>query len=139
MNVLDIMKALDPVGTNGKADDVLNVYISLALPRLSYCVWGALYNQGVALLALHLLNLASVRSRTAASGAAGPVTMEIAGRVTLQYGKSESAGGGTLGTTPWGQEFMELAKKLPGRRAFNTGFRLEDLCDPDPKQMGESN
>lgn len=139
MGALDYMKAFDPVGTAGKTDDELNVFVSIATTRLVYCVWKSLYTQGVALLALHLLHLSTVRAASAGGGAAGPLTMEIAGRVTLQYAKPGDWEKNSLALSPWGQEFQELTKKLAGRRMFNTGFRLEDMCDPNPRLMGESN
>jgi hypothetical protein len=65
--------------------------------------------------------------------------METAGRVSIQYAKPDGWEKNPLLTTPFGQDFIGLTKKLPGRRLFNVGFRLEDLCDPNPKIMGEDN
>ena len=139
MSIIELMRAFDPIGTDGKADAALEVYLTIAAARLSVCVWAGLYSQGLALLALHLMNVATVRSASSQGGAGGPVTMETAGRVSVQYAKPDGWEKNPLLLTPWGTDFMALANKLPGRRMFNTGFRLEDMCHPNPALMGEDN
>ena len=137
MNALDTLKAIAPTLANGRTDEELNIFLGLAVGRMNACVWGSLFTQGVAYLAAHLLHLSAVRAAAAATGAAGPLTMQMAGRVQLSYGQPRDWDKNGLQLSPWGQEFDALTRKLAGRKMFNVGFRLEDMCNPNPQQMGE--
>lgn len=125
--------------TSGFTDDELNEFITIAVEQLDVCVWGTLYTQAVANLTAHLISIYTVRANAASGGASGPITMEIAGRVTLQYAAPKDWENDALKLTPWGMELQRLAKRLPGRRMFTTGFREEDMCDPDSAIGGEDN
>ena len=93
--------------------------------RVSACIWGKYYSQGVALLTAHLLALRA-RGAAGGSGAVGPVTQELAGRVQISYAVPQGWDGNGLKSTPFGQDFLDLRRKLAGTRMFNTGF--DQLC-----------
>lgn len=129
MPVIDTVKFLAPGVTSGLTDAEINIAIDLATTRLSACIWGKLYTQGVALLTAHIL---AIRNRGMAGngGAVGPVTQEMAGRVQISYAVPQGWDGDGLKSTPFGQDFLDLRRKLAGTRMFNTGF--DELC-PTPK------
>jgi hypothetical protein len=139
MGALDTLKLIAAGLVASYTDDELNQFIALAVAQLDPCVWGSLYTQALANLAAHLISTYTVRAAAAAGGAGGPVTMEIAGRVTIQYATPRDWDKNSLSLTPWGNELQRLGKKLAGRKMFNTGFRLADMCNPDPAVLGEDN
>lgn len=139
MGALDTLKLIAAELTADYTDDQLNQFIALAVAQLDPCIWGNLYTQAIANLTAHLISLYKVRAASAAGGASGPVTMEIAGRVTIQYAAPKDWETNSLALTPWGMEVQRLGKRLPGRHMFNTGFRKADMCDPDPAILGENN
>lgn len=139
MNALDTVKLIAADLVSGLTDDQINDYIAIAVAQLDPCVWGGLYTLGVANLTAHLISTYTVRAASAGGGAAGPVTMEIAGRVTIQYAKPTDWEKNSLRLTPWGLELERLGKKLPGTKMFNTGFRNVDMCNPNPSILGENN
>lgn len=47
-------------------------------------------------------------------GAAGPVTSESAGGLSRSYAQAMAAGGGILGTTVYGQNFLALVRPMAG-------------------------
>lgn len=127
MPVIDTVKFIAPTQTASLTDDQINTAIELAAARISACIWGDLYSQGVAYLAAHLLALRE-RASSGGGGAVGPVTQEMAGRVQISYAVPQGWDGDGLRSTPFGQDFLDLRRKLPGTRMFNTGF--DDIC-PD--------
>jgi hypothetical protein len=139
MGALDTLKLIAAGLVTGYTDDQLNAFIAMAVPQLDPCIWGSLYTLGLANLTAHMINAFSVRAAAAGSGAAGPVTMEIAGRVTIQYAQPRDWQKDSLAMSPWGLEYKRLAGLLAGRHLFNTGFRTQDACDPDPTVFGEDN
>jgi len=139
MGALDTVKLIAANLVTGLTDDQINQYIALAVAQLDPCVWGSLYTLAVANLTAHLISLYTVQAAASGGGAAGPVTMEIAGRVTIQYATPKDWESNALRLTPWGTELERLGKRLPGRRMFNTGFRQADMCNPNPALLGENN
>ena len=140
MSVLSRLRLIAPDLTLPYTDIQLNEYIEIAVEQLDPCIWGALYTQGLANLTAHLLSTYTVRATAAVgSGAPGPVTMETAGRVTLQYASPKDWENNALVLSPWGQELMRLGKKLAGRHMFTTGFRDDDMCHPNAARGGEDN
>lgn len=130
MAVIDTVKAIAPSQTSGMTDEEIEVFIALAADRMSPEVWGSrLYPQGLAYLTAHLLTMAARGAAGGGAGAAGPVKQEMAGRVMVSYATSASAGAGAndLDSTPYGQEFKALQRKLPGIRPFSTGFTSSDM------------
>lgn len=129
MAVLDTVKAIAPALTASMTDAEITVFIELAQDTMSPEVWGTrLYPIGLAYLTAHLLALTSRGNAGGGSGASGPVTMEQAGRVLVQYAQTSSGGaGGGLDQTPYGMYFMQLRKKLPGVRPFTTGFKVGNM------------
>jgi hypothetical protein len=144
LSALDTIKAIAPDLVAGMSDLEIGVYITMAVEQMDPCIWDTLFTQAVALLTAHLMYISKARPAGAASGGAGgggsgPVTMEIAGRVSIQYAAPKDWENNALRLTPWGQELDRLSRKLPGRHMFNTGFRDEDMCNPDPRILGEDN
>lgn len=133
MAVLDTVKAIAPTQTASMTDDEINVFIELAVGRLGPCQWGNLYSQGVAYLAAHLLTITARGGAGGGTGASGPVQQEMAGRVMVSYANaaSSSGSGSDLGSTPYGQEFLALRRKLAALRPFSTGFTAADMCAED--------
>lgn len=133
MAVLDTVKAIAPTQTTGMTDSAINVFIELAVERLGPCQWGDLYSQGVAYLAAHLLTITARGGSGGGTGAAGPVQQEMAGRVMVSYANAAASGGSgsDLNSTPYGQEFLALRRKLASLRPFNTGFSAADMCQED--------
>lgn len=125
MAVLDNMKLLAPTLTSAFTDGELNTFIGLAQNRIDACRWGNLYSDGIMYLALHIIQRAN--SGDSGGGAVGPVTQEMAGRVQISYAVPNDWSKNSLGSTPWGREFLDLRRKLGGT-AFNTGF--DSLCPP---------
>lgn len=133
MAVLDTVKAIAPTATASLTDDQIEVFIALAQDRMSPAVWGSrLYSQGVAYLAAHLLTITNRGSAGGGSGAAGPVKQEMAGRVMVSYATTTAAAAAEgLDSTPYGQEFLALRRKLPGVRPFTTGFEVGEMPSRD--------
>jgi hypothetical protein len=128
MAILDTVKAIAPIQTSGLSDAEITAFIELAQDRLSLLVWGTrLYPQGVAYLTAHLLTVTFRGSAGGGSGAAGPVRQEMAGRVMVSYAASSDAASTGLRSTPYGEEFLNLRKKLPGIRPFTTGFESGEM------------
>lgn len=129
MAVIDTVKFIAPTLTATRTDDEINTAIELAAGRMSVCIWGNLYSQGLAYLAAHILAIVARSSAGGGGGAVGPVTQEMAGRVQISYAVPQGWDSDALKATPFGNEFLGLRKKLAGTRMFNTGF--DDLCPPD--------
>lgn len=114
-------------------DSRLSLALELAAQQMaSETIWGAVYDQAVALLAAHLLTgwgpAAGSGSGVAAGQNAGPVTSETAGDVSRSYGHvtSNIAGGASitdalLAATTHGRAFLALRK---GRAAGSPGLVL---------------
>ena len=84
----------------------------------------SMYQQAVALLAAHNISL----SDRGGSGASGPVTLERAGEVAIQYAQTGSiAGLRGLESTPYGIQLARLLRKQPGLHMFTTGFTESDI------------
>lgn len=142
LSALDTVKAIASDLVSGMTDEQIGLFITMAVEQVDSCIWGSLFTQAVANLSAHLISVYTVRAAASAGGGGGgtgPVTMEIAGRVTIQYASPKDWENNALRLTPWGQELDRLAKKLPGRHMFNTGFRDSDMCDPQPGFFGEDN
>lgn len=125
MAVLDTVKFIAPGLTATMTDDEINTAISLASERMSVCVWGNKYSQGLAYLAAHIIAIVA-RGQAGAGGAVGPVTQEMAGRVQISYAVPQGWDENPLKSTPFGNEFLNLRSKLARTRMFNTGF--DNLC-----------
>lgn len=96
------------------ADAVKDQAISFAGQRISAEAFGRLYQQAIAYLAAHIL--ASARGDAAEAGVGGTVTMVRTGDLQIQ-GESLSGFEGadaSLGSTPYGQQYLELKNKIPG-------------------------
>lgn len=120
---LTLLRTLGPE-LAGVDDAVCNTLLSMAAQRLDPDMWGTLYQQGCVYLALHLLTL---RARTAGAAAgsvgSGPATKLKAGDLELGYGAAVGvlARDAVLATTPYGIEFLALARSLATVGAFVAG------------------
>lgn len=105
-------------------DATANTFLGLAAQRLDVETWGELYQQGAVYLALHLLTL---RARTAAAAAgsagSGPVVRAKAGDVEVGFGAAVGvlSRDALYSTTPYGIEFLALARSVGSVGAFVAG------------------
>jgi hypothetical protein len=88
-------------------DSRVNTLIALAKEQTDATAWGDFYNQGVALLTCHWLELDS-RSASAVGG----VTAEREGQLSRSYGGVNSVDE-ELGSTIYGAEYLRLRRTIP--------------------------
>ena len=97
-------------------DATVNHYLALTAARLEPSVWGVHYQQGLILLAAHLLTLRA-RTASAAAGAtgAGPVSQIKTGELTVVWGAVAGVVGtdAQYATTPYGVEYLNLRRAIP--------------------------
>lgn len=89
----------------------LSEYVAAAAEQLDVATWGGAYNQAVALLACHYMQLAA-NGAAGGGGAAGAVASRKAGDVSIGYGASSSAAGTGYDLTIYGQQFVALRGEL---------------------------
>ena len=107
LSVEQIFNAIAP-GYAADADKA--TYIELAEMRTSTCAFGTNYNQAVALLAAHLIELAKGDDH-AGSGGAGPVTGKKEGQLSISYGSGSSENDDSdLSMTKYGRQLQGLRR-----------------------------
>lgn len=119
-STLDILKAIAPEFAS-KATADLNLFLELAAARLSATVWGRYYQQGVAYLAAHMLELST------REGAAGPIQSEQAGQVSRSYGPFQHPS--HYGATGYGDEFLNIRRQVPGINPLTTSPYIDFGAD----------
>lgn len=85
--------------------------IDAALLNVNECAWGARYDLGVLWLSAHLLKVATAASSGGASS--GLVTSKSVGDVSVSFADgSGSYGDATLGTTPYGVQYLGFRRLI---------------------------
>lgn len=123
LSTLEIFRAVAPE-FSAKDDAEVNVMFEVITQagELDPTTWGDMFAFGVARLAAHYFTLAD-RS----AGAAGPVTSERAGEISINYGFLSNWDGNPLASTKHGQEYKRLMLKLAGTRMFTTGMTESEV------------
>jgi hypothetical protein len=92
-------------------DAVINRFLAEAGREVNASVWGDRYDDGILYLTAHLLAFA----KKGATGAAGPVTSETAGPLSISYGGAATASDAALASTSYGRRYLEIAHTLFGQ------------------------
>lgn len=83
----------------------VEIFLEIASTFVGPTVWGEKYNTGLAYMAAHLMSV------SARAGAAGSVTSEHVGSVSVSY-SAPSATDDSLATTSYGATFKSLRRLL---------------------------
>jgi hypothetical protein len=98
-------------------DAQIQLALDKANRRINTTAWGVKADDGLVCLTGHLL----ARSATEGQGAAGPISSESVGQVSVSYAISDSFKESDLGSTSYGRCFLELRKEVfPTRLACVT-------------------
>jgi hypothetical protein len=132
----DVAEMFSSTGMYPKTESVVLSAIAKAEKRIARELWGERADDGVILLAAHILyanhlinNTPAMgsSSNTSAGATAGPIQSMNVGPLSVSYGASAgvtSASGedafrnDVLGTTPWGKQFIEMRSELMLRGAW---------------------
>lgn len=115
LSIAAYLELFDASVDSGSLTTIETNAILAAQPRVSVEVFGSLYEQAVARVAAHILELRRRQAASLASGVstAGPVTSVKTGDLAVSYGGLGGGAGGSgderyFGQTEHGQEYLAL-------------------------------